>query len=482
MTGRRQSPPTVAVLARMMRTREDGRQSNRHSIHRGVRMARPVFLVIGIVAAGCPALRAQSPTDSGLVSYIAGVKAIDNHAHPLLPAIPGVPPDTDYDALPLGAIPPFLLPTGLGPNNPATIAAWHALYGYAYDDASDPHVKELLQTKARAAAERGDRAAEWALDQMGTDVMLANRVAMGRGLGPPRFRWVAFVDPLLLPLNTAREGAASPDFRPLYPREARLLRRYLAALPVAALPPTLPAYLATVVTPTLARMKDDGAVAVKFEAAYLRPLDFGNPPLAAAAAIYARYVRGGTPTHAEYKTLQDFIFRYIARDAGRIGLAVHIHCMYLAGGFYRVSGSRPMQLEDVFNDSTLRHTQFVLLHGGWPFVGETLAMIGKPNVYADMSLMTGVLSPATLAGVLREWLEEYPGKVLYGSDAFADHNDDPVGWADEGWISARTGRRALAIALTAMMRDGDITRERAEQIARMVLRGNAATLYGIGTP
>ncbi len=156
--------------------------------------------------------------------------------------------------------------------------------------------------------------------------------------------------------------------------------------------------------------------------------------------------------------------------------------MYLAGGFYRVSGSHPMQLEDVFNDPSLRHTTFVLLHGGWPFVGETLAMIGKPNVYADFSLMTGVLSPQTLSGVLREWLEEYPEKVLYGSDAFADHNNDPVGWADEGWVSAHTGRRALAIALTAMMRDGDITRERAEEIARMVLRTNAGSLYGIGTP
>jgi hypothetical protein len=446
-------------------------------------MARPGMLMLAIyVAAAGPALRAQSPVDSGLASYIAGIKAIDNHAHPLLPALPGTPPDSDYDALPLGAIPPFPLPTGLGPDNPASIAAWHALYGYPYDDASDAHVKELMQLKARVATEQGDRAAEWALDQMGTDVMLANRVAMGRGLGPPRFRWVAFVDALLLPLNTAREGAASPDYRPLYPREERLLRRYLAALPVKTLPPTLGAYLAAVVTPTLERMKRDGAVAVKFEAAYLRPLDFGNPPLAAAAAVYARYIRGGMPTHAEYRTLQDFLFRYIARDAGRLGLAVHIHCTYLAGGFYRVSGSRPMQLEDVFNDSTLRHTHFVLLHGGWPFVGETLAMISKPNVYADMSLMTGVLSSHTLAGVLREWLEEYPEKVLYGSDAFADHNDDPVGWADEGWVSARTGRRALAIALTAMMRDGDVTRTRAEQIAQMVLRGNAAALYRIGTP
>jgi hypothetical protein len=31
-----------------------------------------------------------------------------------------------------------------------------------------------------------------------------------------------------------------------------------------------------------------------------------------------------------------------------------------------------------------------------------------------------------------------------------------------------------------MMRDGDITRERAQELARMVLHDNAARLYGLG--
>jgi hypothetical protein len=38
-------------------------------------------------------------------------------------------------------------------------------------------------------------------------------------------------------------------------------------------------------------------------------------------------------------------------------------------------------------------------------------------------------------------------------------------------------RRALAIALTAMMQDEEISRARALEIARMVLRKNAARLY-----
>ena len=44
-------------------------------------------------------------------------------------------------------------------------------------------------------------------------------------------------------------------------------------------------------------------------------------------------------------------------------------------------------------------------------------------------------------------------------------------------VTARNGREALGIALTGMLRDGEISRERANEIARLVLRGNAETLY-----
>jgi hypothetical protein len=42
-----------------------------------------------------------------------------------------------------------------------------------------------------------------------------------------------------------------------------------------------------------------------------------------------------------------------------------------------------------------------------------------------------------------------------------------------------TARQALALALTGMMNDGDINREQAVKLARMVLRENAAKLYGL---
>ena len=57
----------------------------------------------------------------------------------------------------------------------------------------------------------------------------------------------------------------------------------------------------------------------------------------------------------------------------------------------------------------------------------------------------------------------------------AGHSGD---WEEIGWQIAESGREALAIALTGMMDDNEITRGRAREIARMVLRGNALKLYG----
>ena len=414
---------------------------------------------------------AQSPVDSSLAAFITTIRAVDNHTH----ANTVVPGDSEADALPLDGLPSFPLPARLRPQNPEWLAAYRALYGYAYADLSEPHLAELRATMQRVAREQGPHFPEWVLDRIGTEVMLANRIAMGPGLAPPRFRWVSYADALLLPLSTRSERTATPDTRVLHPLEDRLLHRYLADLNLARPPATLDAYLRDVVTRTLERQKHGGAVAVKFEAAYLRALDFGDVSLADARRTYARYAAGGIAPHAEYQALQDFLFRYIAREAGRLGLAVHIHSFEGFGGFYRSAGSDPLLLEPVFNDSTLRGTNFVIVHGGGIYAAHAGAMIANSNVYLDLSMLPLVYPPATLAGVLRAWLEQYPEKVLFGTDAFQGGPD--AGWEIAAWLGATTARQALGIALTGMMRDGEITRARAEEIATMVLRTNASTLY-----
>jgi len=232
------------------------------------------------------------------------------------------------------------------------------------------------------------------------------------------------------------------------------------------------------VTPTLERQRKAGAVAVKFEAAYLRALDFDDPDAALAHSVYARFAAGGTPTHAEYKALEDWLFRAIAREAGRLGMPVHIHDADIAGSFYTARGADPYLLESAFNDSTLRATKFVIIHGGWPLVTHTLAMLAKGNVYADFSLAGMMAEPRQLANALRLWLAEYPDRVLFGTDTFEGGKDQT--WEAGALLAANSARRALGLALTGMLRDGEITHDRAEQLARMVLRENAVALYGLG--
>ena len=120
----------------------------------------------------------------------------------------------------------------------------------------------------------------------------------------------------------------------------------------------------------------------------------------------------------------------------------------------------------------------MLLHGGWPYHEIAQAMLDKPNTYADFSAQTYYLGTHQLAGVLRDWLSWHPEKVLFGSDAYSDVDTPLSDWEEKEYLMTSKARRALAVALTAMMQNGEITRERALEMARGVLRENAIRLYG----
>src|ERR1035438_53847 len=407
---------------------------------------RSLLIPAVVVLAACS--REQPPVDPQLATAIAGIKAIDNHAHPVLTA----PGDREFDALPVDNMEPQSDPVAMRPGAFQT-----------------PFTAE---SKAAAKREHGDGYPAWVLDQMGVDIMLANRVAMGPTVEPPRFRWVPYADALIFPLVNSHLAAKNSDRQAFFALEDKLRARYLAESGLSAPPATLAEYLARVVTPTLARHKQGGAVAEKFEAAYLRSLAFDAADPAQADRVY----RLRSPNDAEYKVLQDYLFRYIAAECGRMGMAFHLHTMAGAGGYFDVSGANPLNLESVLNDPALRQTKFVMVHGGWPFTREITPLLEKPNAYLDFSAQSLQQSPATLSGTLREWLEHVPEKVMFATDGYP--YSDEIGWEESGGISAHNGREALGRALTAMLRDGLITHTRAVELARMVLRENARGLYG----
>jgi len=437
-------------------------------------LKQTVYLVI-IVAFTVGVSFAQSVADPQLVAEINKIKAIDNHAHPLKYVAEGDKPDEDYDALRLETIDPFPLPVRLSPENTEFIGAWKHFYNYSYNDMLQPHMDELLVAKKKVFQLQGQNFPNWVLDQLNIEMMFANRVAMGSGLASPRFRWVSYVDALIFPLSNETAKKSNRDYAGFYPAEETLLKRYLHDLQMGELPATLDDYTNKVVTATLERQKQQGVIALKFEANYLRLLDFEKADPGKAAEIYAQFVRGGEPSPADYKVLQDFLFHYVAKEAGRLGLAIHIHVLFGAGSYYRATGGNPLLLEPSFNDPELRKTNFVIVQGGLPYTQEVISMFGKPNVYADFSAQTFLLYPRALSAVLRSWLEAFPDRVLFGTDAFSF--GPAVDWPEVAWLSTTTARQALALALTGMMNDGEITRERALVLARMVLRDNAAKLY-----
>ena len=417
---------------------------------------------------------AQTP-DPSLMLEIRKIRAIDNHSHPPRVVAQGER-DDEFDALPCDPLEPTDANTMTRPENPMYLAAWKALWGYTYNDRSDAHLKELLALKQRVRKEQGDHYPAWVLNRLGIETELANRVAMGRGLDAPRYRWVPFDDALIFPLNNDALAAETPDRKFFFSRENMLLERYRRELGVAPMPATFAEYTSRVVTPELERQKQEGAVAIKFEAAYLRSLDFKPATEQDAAATYAKYAHSGQPAKDEYTRLQDFLFRYVAAEAGRLGMPVHIHTGAGCGGYFYLAGSNPLLLESVLNDAGLRKTTFVLLHGGsGAFPREVSPLLMKPNVYTDLSEQTWMVSPHRLAEVLRDWLEWYPEKVLFGTDLYP--GSGVYDWEEIGWQTTETARRALGTALTGMLEDGEITVPRANEIARMVLRENALKLY-----
>jgi predicted TIM-barrel fold metal-dependent hydrolase len=245
-------------------------------------------------------------------------------------------------------------------------------------------------------------------------------------------------------------------------------------------PPTLIEFRVNIVQATLARWKKSGAVAVKFLCAYARGLDFAVVDEGAAAPVYAKAVKGAEPlSAAEQKLLEDYLFGAIAVAAGAQQLVVHVHTGNGDGPFFNNSRADPGLLEEAIGSRPLRKTNFVLLHGGWPYHAVAQAMTDKPNTWVDFSAQTFYLGTHQLAEVLRDWLSWHPEKVLFGTDAYSDDDSPLNDWEEKEYLMSGKARKALAIALTAMLQNGEITRERALEIARQVLRDNAMKLYGL---
>jgi hypothetical protein len=403
-----------------------------------------------------------------LLGQIRQIPIFDDHGHP------GFADDADVDAM---ASPPLHSPLRLRLDNPELVAASKDLFGYPYADFSPDHIQWLIAKKAELSKTYpGYQYFDRILDKLNVETMMANRVAMGNYLDPKRFHWVFFVDSFLFPLDNSELTARNIDEGVYVPLQEKKLKRELAQAGLTALPGTFPEYLAFV-TKILEQNRGRGGVSIKFEIAYFRTLRFEDPPEADAAAIYTRYHAGGKPSAGEHAVFEDFMFRYLLREAARLNLAVQIHTAAGTGDYYSITGGNVLNLENVLRDPRYDHVRFVLLHGGYPFQDQAIWLTARQNVFLDSSLMGLYLYPKDLAEVLRHWLLLYPEKVVFGSDAFPFN--EAIGAEESDWLAVESARTALAAALATMVVHGEVTEQRALAFAHGYLHDNAARIYAL---
>jgi hypothetical protein len=402
-----------------------------------------------------------------LLPQIDRIPIYDNHSHATFPD------DSDMDAQ--AAPPDESSVLRLRDSNPEFVAGAKALFGYPYNDFQPEHAKWLIDKKKAAETAGGTAYWDSILDKLNIETCLANRVALGSYLNPKRFHWVFFVDAFLFPLENRDQNGKNPDMGVYIPLQEKVLKRYMQQENVTGLPADLAGYEAFV-RQTLADNQKKGGVAMKFEAAYFRSLYFSDPPRDKAEAIYAKYHAGGVPSNEDYRTFQDYIFRVLIDQAGKLNLPVHFHSAVGIGDYFSLRNGNPLNLENVLRDPRYAKTKFVLIHGGYPYTVEMIWLTAAKNVYTDSSLMGYYVYPSELKNILKQWISLYPERIMFGSDAFPFN--DAVGAEETFWLAARSARTAVAAALSELVAEGAFPEDEALELAHMYLHDNAAKLYG----
>ncbi len=403
-----------------------------------------------------------------LLPQIEKIPAFDHHAHP------GFSDDPDVDAM--AAPPEFSEAVRTRDDNPELIAAAKALFGYPYADLSPEHSKWLVAKKAELKKQYpGTAYFNLILDKLNTESSVANRAMMPDYLDPNRFPWVFFADSFMWPFDNRQQAARNSDEGVYIPLQEKMLHRWMQQENVFKLPADFDDYL-NFISKVLEANKKKGGIAMKFEVAYFRPTTFSDPTREQAEEIYRHYVSGGVPSEKDYRTFQDYIFRFLVLEGGKLSLPVHIHTAVGIGDYFNLSQSNIMNLESVLRDPRYRDTTFVMIHGGYPLEREAVWLAAMKNVYLDSSFGELAQYPSAFKETLKMWLETFPDKITFGTDCFP--YNQVLGAEESYWLGAESSRTSLAAALAEMVSENEISEARALEVAHAYLHDTAVKLYG----
>jgi predicted TIM-barrel fold metal-dependent hydrolase len=213
-----------------------------------------------------------------------------------------------------------------------------------------------------------------------------------------------------------------------------------------------------------------GAVGVKIGIAYRRTIRFEKTPRGDAERVFARLFShlGEGPSWEDARPLQDYMFHQIVRAAVERAVPVQIHTGLQEGNGNVLENSNPLLLTNLCLEYP--QAKFDLFHGGYPFMGEALALAKNfSNVFLDLCWLY-IISPSAGARMLHEAIETVPANKIF---AFGGDFIIPEG----SYGHSVMARRAVSRVLTEKVEDGYLTEDEAAALARRILRDNPAALY-----
>lgn len=404
-----------------------------------------------------------------LHNYIAALPAIDCHEHTFLPERRPQPVDL-WTVLRNSDVGDDLISAGMPATSRATLN-WEQAAPYlpavcntgfyrslllAFQDLFDFHENELTATNWLSLSEQirtANAQSDWYTEvlQRRADIRLILRVqgdesdpyAIERKFFAPL---IMFDDWILTTSPEEREALGQKQSG-----TAPTLAHYLDALDAA-----------------FDQAKTQNAAGVKSMLAYHRSLAHTQPPREEAERLFNRK----TLSENETKVFQDFMAHAVAARAGAFGLPYQQHVGYGSWQSNITRQANPLLLNPLIEAH--RQTQFVLLHGGYPFIGE-LGSLAKnhPNVYIECGWLA-YIAPTAYRRALSEWLDGVPANKLLAFSADCLHIEQTYG-------TLLLTRRLLAQTLVKKIESDDWDEALAKSVAARLLHHNAAELYQLDT-
>lgn len=225
---------------------------------------------------------------------------------------------------------------------------------------------------------------------------------------------------------------------------------------------------------TVEGVRAAGHVSLKSIIAYRTGLAIRETTRAEAAAAYPplkEQARREGKIRLATKPLNDYLVLLALDIAEKQRMPIQFHTGF-GDSDVDLLQANPLLMRPLFQSGKYSHVRFVLLHASYPYVRELsyLASIYS-NIFMDLSLAIPFIAAETPA-MLNQALGLAPtSKVMFSTDAYSV--------PEIFWIAAKWGRWGLGKVLDEMIALGALDGDEAFEVARQILGGNAARVYGV---